>query len=157
MQLVIKDIVLVDKSDTVMGFVQIRVEETKTIIKIGHNYQEKNIMLSLSTHCGTNAFSLSGNQDEFILSEQIDASREIFAVLIKRDGHDILSLASGIVNMEGTAKPVYTLSDSNNYSPPPSSAIEIDDLLRSVCADNVHNIHNCKDCPYRKDFFEITG
>jgi len=150
-----------DKSETVMGYVNLRIEGRSTNIKVGHNYNEQNIILSLSSNSGTNAFSLGNNEEEFILDERIDATREIFAILIKREGGEIVSLASGIVNMEQKivgGELNNTIQSGERIIEqfvPKSNAKEIDDLLRSVCSQNVHDIHNCKNCPYRMDFFEI--
>lgn len=171
MQLVIKNIVLKDRSDTVMGYVELRVENGKTNVRVGHNYSDVNIMLSVSSYSGTNAFPLFENEEEFILNEEINTEREIFAILLKRENGEIMSLASGVVNMEQDKEKIIANDKLWNSEaeqiilhkkeekdegsiPPPHIAKEIDDLLRSVCAENVHDIHNCKDCPYRQQFFQ---
>jgi len=170
MQLIIKSIVLKDKSDTVMGYVELRVENGATKIRVGHNYSEVNMMLSVSSYSGTQAFPLFENEEEFTLNEVINTEREIFAILLKRENGEILSLASGVVNMEQDKekiivnqdiwdaeveeKVVYKRKAENENMHSPHVAKEIDELLRSVCAENVHDIHNCKDCPYRQQFFQ---
>ena len=159
---------LYNPASNVVGFVELKNEVDTTAVKIKHSLADPDTMLTLN-----------GEVVGPIIAPALDLDAEIVACIVKREGKELATLASGIINPiimqkrefdNGVTSRVVSKSLSN--LPPikamlrdtaktpierniakSAAAREIDNILRAVCKIDDAGKGMCECCPYRDFFF----
>ncbi len=140
MAILIKNIILYDRAGAVAGFIEIRPLENGTHLRLKHSLAEKNLMLSMVIDGVNKVLKITGNLTEYNLHTKIDLDYEIFACIVQQLGSEMLSLASGVINL--------------NRLKEKQAVEEIDHAIKKVCSVDAHGGSECDKCPYREYFFK---
>ena len=101
MSLLISNIILYDKASSVMGYVEVKVENNTTNIRVQHNLNGPGLIFSLSHKEQTHAFALEpGLVCDFYVGHSFDLTTEIFAFVTRKTEQGLVPLASGAVNIQ---------------------------------------------------------
>ena len=168
--LVIKNVILYDPYQNVVGFCELKNLDDRTSVKLKHN-----LAPSPDTIVTINGEAVRGDS-----IESIDLEDEIMVCIIQKTGNTVATLASGIINPRPIDMPPSPLSKTFASLPPLKSILaetsitsidrggdhkpchktiaarEIDQVLRAVCQIDDNNQGVCKTCPYREFFFGDT-
>ena len=166
----IKSIILYDSLQRVCGFVELRTDKGRTIIRVSHTGEAKSkIIISIATPDASYAFSADSHESNFAVDKEIDLEAEVFVNLMHKVGNDLISLASGVINF--SPRQVIESIKKQKESPPqpqpksPPEALEaplgkgikeIDAILRGVCMMNDGEKGICNGCPYREHFYDFA-
>ena len=182
MEFSIKNIILYDAFQSVSGFVEFKIRAERTDVKVRHNLcGEDGILLSVVTGGDvSHVFSLAAGQCAFELKYRVDPEREIFVCIIKYEGKEIKTLASGILNQDrknirkrvGVAKEIRgeveyidelgTTQEKEKFLQlieepiKPVEVNEVDEVLRKVCTIDENGKGQCETCPYRDHFYQFN-
>jgi len=176
----IKNIILYDADANVVGFVELILDNEVSSVRVGHNFSKEGLVLLLTVDGQQQAFNLE--IDEKFSMRKVNFDEEIFVVLARRGGGD---LASGVhfgKNVIGDLPQRQTLkkcankeqtgreSEESGVKPWPVevkecgtprlqtvAAREVDEILRAACSFEEGGIGACEKCPYREDFFQVSG
>jgi len=171
----IKNVILYDHYQNVVGFVELKNVEGRTRVKIKHNVQTKtdNIIATVNNN-------IVGDE----ITPPINLEDEIVVCLIQKDNSKVTTLASGILNPRATVlpavgaqmqieaephalnsiteqiSPLRAILDATENTPidrtviaKPTAKHEIDEILRAVCTIGGDKKGVCVTCPYRDYFF----
>ena len=101
MALLISNIILYDKSTSVMGYVELKNENDRTHINIQHNLNGQGLIFSLSYKDQTHVYQLTSNPGcAFEIDYGLDLSREIFVFITRKTEKGLVALASGAINIQ---------------------------------------------------------
>jgi len=116
-----RGIILYDKLERVVGFVEVRNIDEITRVRVIHNFPIENLWTSI--HEGGNFHLLELNEvnEVFEFDNEVNLEKEIFASIIEKNGDDIVPLASGIIN-----------ADKPFEVPLSEPVVEVDRLLREM-------------------------
>ena len=174
MDFTIKNIILYDSLQNVSGFAELKIRTDRTSIKVRHNISEDGLLLSVVAEGESSfVFALTGAQSLLELNARINPEREIFICVIKREGGEMNTLASGILNQDRKnikKRPVTAreIRDEIAEQSAPAEIIrlaepikpvevnEVDAVLRKVCTIDEHGKGQCETCPYRDYFYQFT-
>ena len=137
---IIKNIILYDRAGAVAGFVEIRSLEKGTHLRLKHSLTEKGLMLSLVIDGVNKVLKITGNLTEYELQTSIDMDYEIFACIVKQSGKEMVSLASGAINL--------------NHLKGQQAVQEVDRAIKKICSVDASGHVECEKCPYREYFFK---
>jgi len=140
MAVLIKNIILYDRTGAVAGFIEIRHLEKGTHLRLKHSLTEKNLMLSMVIDGVNKVLKITGNLTEYELHTQIDLEYEIFACIVQQVGNEMISLASGVINL--------------NRLKEKQAVQEVDHAIKKICCVDAHGNSECDKCPYREYFFK---
>ena len=161
MELVVKNIILRDSADNVMGFIELQKRGDITTIKARHNLDGNNIIISVTS----NEQTFYSETNDFKINEKIDLTNEIVGLFVQKEENDLQVLASGIINPSGNSMPKIAaitreIADEATNADTPvhqtTAAREIDDILRRACNFDDDGVSACTDCPYREHFYFDT-
>jgi hypothetical protein len=107
-ELSIKNVILYDAHGHVSGFVELKIRESYTAVKVRHNLftesanstaEERNLLLSVTADgAEPHVFAFSAVQAEFDIRARIDPACEIVVCIIGKKGASLATVASGAVN-----------------------------------------------------------
>lgn len=140
MAVYIKNIILYDRMGAVAGFIEIRPKESGTHLRLKHSLTAKGLMLSLVIDGVNKVLKITGNLTEYNLQTTIDLDYEIFACIVQQSGNEMLSLASGAINL--------------NHLKGKQAVHEIDHAMKKICSVDAQGHGECEKCPYREYFFK---
>ncbi len=140
MAVYIKNIILYDRTGAVAGFIEIRTLESGTHLRLKHALSAKGLMLSLVIDGVNKVLKITGNLTEYRLQTKIDLDYEIFACIVQQSGNEMVSLASGAINL--------------NHLKGQQEVQEIDLAMKKVCSIDANGHGECEKCPYREYFFK---
>ena len=179
----VKNIILYDALQNVSGFVEFKIRADRTDIKVRYNsFAEEGLLLSVVAEGEYSyVFSLAGDQSLFELKCRLEPAKEIFVCVIKKEGQEIRTLASGILNQDRknlkkramNAKEIreeideigrgeYYIEKDNGVRQliaepvKTEEAQEVDEVLRKVCTIGDDGKGQCESCPYREHFYTFT-
>ena len=154
MDFTIKNVILYDSLQNVSGFAELKIRADRTNIKVRHNISEDGLLLSVVAEGESSfVFALAGAQSLLELNARINPEREIFICVIKRDGGELNTLASGILN-QTSRKDAEIIRIAEPIKP--VEVNEVDAVLRKVCTIDEHGKGQCETCPYREYFYQFT-
>ena len=139
MAVYIKNIILYDRTGAVAGFIEIRVLENGTHLRLKHSLTDKGLMLSLVIDGVNKVLKITGNLTEYHLQTKIDLDYEIFACIVQQSSNAMVSLASGAINL--------------NHLKGKQAVQEIDHAMKKICSVDANGHGECEKCPYREYFF----
>lgn len=140
MAVLIKNIILYDRTGAVAGFIEIRTLENGTHLRLKHSLTEKNLMLSMVIDGVNKVLKITGNLTEYDLRSKIDLDYEIFACIVQQAGNEMISLASGVINL--------------NHLKEKQAVKEVDHAIKKICSVDALGNSECDKCPYREYFFK---
>lgn len=140
MAVYIKNIILYDPLGAVAGFIEIKPAENKTCLRLKQSLNESGLMLSLVIDGVNKIFKIDNPVMEFVLEGVIDLDYEVFACIVKQVGTEMVSLASGAINL--------------NKLKSRQAIQEIDSAIKNICSVDEHGNGECEKCPYRDYFFK---
>lgn len=140
MAVYIKNIILYDRTGAVAGYVEIHVLANETRLRLKHALVAKGLMLSLVIDGVNKVLKITGNLTEYTLPTQIDLDYEIFACIVQQSGQEMISLASGAINL--------------NHLKSQQAVQEIDHAMKKICSVDANGHGECEKCPYREYFFK---
>ncbi len=140
MAVYIKNIILYDRTGAVAGFIEIRVLENGTHLRLKHSLTDKGLMLSLVIDGVNKVLKITGNLTEYHLQNKIDLDYEIFACIVQQSSNAMVSLASGAINL--------------NHLKGKQAVQEIDHAMKKICSVDANGHGECEKCPYREYFFK---
>lgn len=140
MAIYIKNIILYDRTGAVAGYLEIRALENGTHLRLKHSLTVKGLMLSLVIDGVNKVLKVTGNLTEYTLQTKIDLDYEIFACIVQLSGQEMISLASGAINL--------------NHLKGQQAVQEIDHAMRKICSVDASGHGECDKCPYREYFFK---
>lgn len=140
MAVYIKNIILYDRTGAVVGYIEIRPTDDGTHLRLKHALTVKGLMLSLVIDGVNKVLKITGNLTEYKLQTKIDLDYEIFACIVQQSGNEMLSLASGAINL--------------NHLKGQQAVQEIDYAMKKICSVDAHGHGECEKCPYRDYFFK---
>ena len=140
MAVYIKNIILYDALGAVVGFIEIRPSENQTHLRLKHSLNQPGIMLSLMVDGINKILKIDGVVTEYLLDGQIDLDYEVFACIVKQIGTEMVSLASGAINLNKLKSRL--------------AVQEIDSAIKNICSVDAHGNGECEKCPYRDYFFK---
>lgn len=140
MAILIKNIILYDKAGAVAGFIEIRALEHGTHLRLKHSLTTKDLMLSMVIDGVNKVLKITGNLTEYDLQTKIDLDYEVFACIVQQSGNDMVSLASGVINL--------------NRLKEKQAVQEIDHAMKKICCVDAQGHGECDKCPYRDYFFK---
>jgi len=181
MSVTIKNIILYDNLQRVQGFVEFR-KTDQLEVQVRHNFTLPGLILAITCHGKTHVVNLASDEHYEVLPMDIDPSRdEILASLILREGGNLETLASGIINIQGIRpKPVIPAVVAPPPPPVPpcapqvrptsrfaprsqvqqvqterdtKAAREVDEMIKKMCCYEEDGIEACVGCEYRKHFY----
>lgn len=181
MEFVIKNIILYDAFGNVSGFAEFKIRGDRTNIRVRYNDGDSEVLLFSIVANGAPArvFEISGVQSFCEFREFIDAEKEIFICISRREGSEIKTLASGVVNQAKLDKQKQAVSEisgneiitDNEITDNTAEAAqvsapkqpdqvsdlvavrELDEALRKICIIDENGRGQCENCPYREHFF----
>ncbi|MCL2587174.1 MAG: hypothetical protein FWE31_02940 [Firmicutes bacterium] len=122
-----RGIILYDRDERVVGYVEVRNSDFLGRVKVIHNFEPRDLVLSMHTGGDFHLFELSMQTEAFVLDSEVNLANEVFATIVKRKGENIIPLASGIINadkpFEIPLQPVEV---------PVRAVVEVDTMLRAV-------------------------
>ncbi len=136
----IKNIILYDRTGAVAGFIEVRALESGAHLRLKHSLTEKGLMLSMVIDGVNKVLKVTGNLTEYDLRTKIDLDYEIFACIVQQVGNEMVSLASGVINL--------------NHLKEKQAVQEIDHAMKKICSVDVQGHGECDKCPYREYFFK---
>ena len=139
MAIYIKNIILYDSLGAVVGFIEIRPLAEQTRFRVKHSLEQSGLMLSLVIDGVNKVLQITGPNSEFDLPGEVDLDYEIFACIVKQVGAEMVSLASGAINL--------------NKLKQRDAIQEIDHAIKNICSVDEHGNGECNHCPYRDYFF----
>jgi len=95
----IKTVILYDSNQHVSGFVELRTDGGGTAVKLRHNLQAAELLLSVSAGGDNHVLNTSGNNQTLAIPEVIDLSREVVTCVMSKEGNKVSTLASGAINL----------------------------------------------------------
>lgn len=140
MAILIKNIILYDKAGAVAGFIEIRALDNGTHLRLKHSLTAKDLTLSMVINGVNKVFKITGNLTEYNLQTKIDLEYEVFACIVQQRENDMVSLASGVINL--------------NRLKEKQAVQEIDHAIKKICSVDAHGHGECDKCPYRDYFFK---
>ncbi|MCQ2382547.1 MAG: hypothetical protein MJ060_01765 [Clostridia bacterium] len=140
MAIYIKNIILYDRTGAVAGYLEIRALENGTHLRLKHSLTVKGLMLSLVIDGVNKVLKVTGNLTEYNLQTKIDLDYEIFACIVQQSSQEMVSLASGAINL--------------NHLRGQQAVQEIDHAMRKICSVDASGHGECDKCPYRDYFFK---
>lgn len=140
MAVMIKNIILYDRVGAVAGYLEIRALDHGTHLRLKHSLTAKGLMLSLVIDGVNKVLKITGNLTEYNLQTQIDLDYEIFACIVQQIGNEMISLASGAINL--------------NHLKGQQAVHEIDHAMKKICSVDASGHGKCEQCPYREYFFK---
>jgi len=140
MAILIKNIILYDKAGAVAGFIEIRALDNGTHLRLKHSLTAKDLMLSMVIDGVNKVLKITGNLTEYTLQTKIDLEYEVFACIVQQTGSDMISLASGVINL--------------NRLKEKQAVQEIDHAIKKICSVDAQGHGECDKCPYRDYFFK---
>lgn len=140
MAVLIKNIILYDKAGAVAGFIEIRALENGTHLRLKHSLTAKDLMLSMVIDGINKILKITGNLTEYNLQSKIDLDYEVFACIVQQNGNEMISLASGVINL--------------NRLKEKQAVQEIDHAMKKICSVDAYGKGECDKCPYREYFFK---
>ena len=140
MAILIKNIILYDKAGAVAGFIEIRALDNGTHLRLKHSLTAKDLMLSMVIDGTNKVLKITGNLTEYDLQTKIDLDYEVFACIVQQNGADMISLASGVINL--------------NRLKEKQAVEEIDHAMKKICSVDAQGHGECEKCPYRDYFFK---
>ncbi len=140
MAIYIKNIILYDALGSVAGFIEIRPTENKTHLRVKQSLNQRGLLLSLVIDGVNKVLQLTGPVTEFILQGTIDLDYEVFACIVRQVGNEMVSLASGAINLN-------KLNGRNAIQ-------EINTVIKNICRVDEQGNGQCDQCPYRDYFFK---
>ena len=140
MAVLIKNIILYDKAGAVAGFIEIRALENGTHLRLKHSLTAKDLMLSMVIDGTNKILKITGNLTEYNLQSKIDLDYEVFACIVQQNGNEMISLASGVINL--------------NRLKEKQAVQEIDHAIKKICSVDACGKGECDKCPYREYFFK---
>lgn len=140
MAILIKNIILYDKAGAVAGFIEIRALDNGTHLRLKHSLTAKDLMLSMVIDGVNKVLKITGNLTEYTLRTKIDLEYEVFACIVQQTGSDMISLASGVINL--------------NRLKEKQAVQEIDHAIKKICSVDAQGHGECDKCPYRDYFFK---
>ncbi|MCQ2381874.1 MAG: hypothetical protein MJ054_01070 [Clostridia bacterium] len=136
----IKNIILYDRTGAVAGYLEIRSLENGTHLRMKHSLTASGLMLSLVIDGVNKVLKVTGNLTEYTLQTKIDLDYEIFACIVQQAGKEMISLASGAINL--------------NHLKGQQAVQEIDHAMKKICSVDSNGHGECEKCPYREYFFK---
>ena len=140
MAVYIKNIILYDKTGAVAGYVEIRPFDEGTHLRLKHSLTAKDLMLSLVIDGVNKVLKITGNLNEYTLQTKVDLDYEIFACIVQQTDKEMISLASGAINL--------------NHLKGKQAVQEIDRAMKKICSVDTNGHAECEKCPYREYFFK---
>lgn len=140
MAVYIKNIILYDTLGAVAGFIEIRPAENRTHLRLKHSLNQPGVMLSLMIDGINKILKIDGVVTEYVLEGLIDLDYEVFACIVKQIGTEMVSVASGAINL--------------NKLKSRQAVQEIDSAIKNICRVDEHGNGECESCPYRDYFFK---
>ena len=140
MAVLIKNIILYDKAGSVAGFIEIRDLNNVTHLRLKHSLNLKDLMLSMVIDGVNKVLKITGNLTEYDLQTRIDLDYEVFACIVQQKGNEMVSLASGVINL--------------NHLKQKQAVQEIDNAMKKICSVDAQGQGECEKCPYRDYFFK---
>lgn len=140
MAVLIKNIILYDRAGAVAGFIEIRALNNGTHLRLKHSLTAKDLMLSMVIDGVNKVLKITGNLTEYDLQTKIDLDYEIFACIVQQKGNEMVSLASGVINL--------------NHLKEKQAVQEIDRAMKKICSVDAQGHGDCNTCPYRDYFFK---
>lgn len=140
MAVLIKNIILYDRAGAVAGFIEIRALNNGTHLRLKHSLTTKDLMLSMVIDGVNKVLKITGNLTEYDLQTKIDLDYEIFACIVQQKGNEMVSLASGVINL--------------NHLKEKQAVQEIDRAMKKICSVDAQGHGDCNTCPYRDYFFK---
>jgi hypothetical protein len=138
MAVLIKNIILYEPTGSVAGFIEIRLRNGKTNLRLKQSFADKNLMLSLTAGGENKIFKIEGNFAEWTIEDELDLTYEVFVCIVRQTGKKVNSIASGGINLNKLKL---------------KAVAEIDEAIRKVCSVDDRGHGNCEQCPYRDYFF----
>ena len=140
MAVYIKNIILYDRTGAVAGYIEIRPLDDGTHLRLKHALTAKGLMLSLVIDGVNKVLKITGNLNEYALQTKVDLDYEIFACIVQQTDQEMISLASGAINL--------------NHLKGKQAVQEIDNAMKKICSVDAHGHAECEKCPYREYFFK---
>ncbi len=140
MAVLIKNIILYDRTGAVAGYLEIRPMEQGTHLRLKHSLTAKGLMLSMVIDGVNKVLKVTGNLTEYDLQTSIDLEYEIFVCLVQQKEQEMISLASGAINL--------------NHLKGQQAVAEIDHAIKKICSVDADGHGECEKCPYREYFFK---
>lgn len=136
----IKNIILYDRLGAVAGFIEIRPLTDRTSLRVKQSISQTGLLLSLVVDGVNKVLHLTGPVTELMLNGVIDLDYEVFACLVKQVGKEMVSLASGAINL--------------NKLKSRDAIQEINTVMKNICSVDANGNGECDKCPYRDYFFK---
>lgn len=172
--LFIKNVILYDNFQNVVGFAELKNVDGYTAVRARHNFSGE-IIVTVNNE-------IVGDK----IDPQLNLEGEVIVCLVQKDGRVIQTVASGIINpapsqttkavSKSLAKAAEVLEvrspisrmidavkhgiDRTEAPKKTAAAREVDEVLRAVCQIDEHKKGMCESCPYRDFFYgdhEITA
>ena len=164
MEFVIKNIILYDEFGNVAGFAEFKIRTGRASIKVRYNdYGGVPLVFNVIANGErVGAFGIAGVQSLFEMHVNINAEKEIFVSVGKRENGEVRTLASGVVNenMVEKAQAVdeKVIEKCDELPVIKNNAVtELDQIIRKVCIVGEDGKGQCETCPYREHFFGVVA
>ena len=174
MHLVIKNIILYDNYQQVMGFVELKNLGSITEIKIKHNLDDKDLILTVATSKDSHTFNVGDKHSFMSIKREINLDEQVAISLIQKNENEFITIATGIINemrdimmkadlsiepprVVGALKSILEETAVTPIERNPHRTMasrEIDEVLRAVCTIDDKGKGICENCPYRDFFYE---
>lgn len=161
---IIKNVILYDTYQNVVGFCELKNVDGQTRVKVKHNLNGVELLTTING-------AVAGDT----VFPEINLEREVMVCLLQKNGNAVSTYASGIINPKPPTANLPSKPFSKSIAAlPPLQAIladtaekpikrntavktadtirEIDEVLRAVCTIDERKKGACQTCPYR-DFF----
>ena len=96
----IKNVILYDHYQHVVGFVELKNFDQMTDVHVKHNLDEEELILSVTAGGANHAFRMEGKSFSTAIKQQIDVTEEVVVAIIQRQGEAVVTVASGVINPE---------------------------------------------------------
>jgi len=100
----IKNVILYDHYQHVVGFVELKNIDQETLVKIKHNLDVTDLILSITVRAENFAFKMGEKNFSTSIKKQLDIDAEVVVAIMQKAEDDITTLASGIINPAGPFK-----------------------------------------------------
>jgi len=171
----IKNVILYDGYQHVVGFVELKNIANLTEVKVKHSLDVVELILSISADGKSHNLKMSGKNFTSSIKQEIDLTDEVTATILQQDGGNVITLASGVINprcpydnispiaQSGGVPAMGALKSILNDTAKSSidrqvgfrthAAREIDEVLRAICTVDDKGKGICESCPYREFFY----
>ena len=167
----IKSVILYDNYQNVVGFVEFKNLEANSSIKVKHNLDVKELILSINAGTENHVFNMSDKNFAAGINREINLDQEVAVVLLQKEANNLTTVASGIINPSqnppehvhdgliavGALKSILNDTAKSPIDRHPShktkAAREVDEILRAVCSIDNRGKGMCESCPYREFFY----